>query len=122
MVVGFLKTKAYISQIHVLVVCMLFTFYRLLVLLGWEVPHWYALPGDDGSYKPSFRRTNWFEPVGRECEMVMNRAGLIDLTPFGKIEVKGPDASKFIDYMCANTVPKVSHKAEYALSYTLFKK
>ena len=40
--------------------------------------------------------------------MVMTRAGIIDLTPFGKLEVSGPDAVKFVDYICANTVPQVS--------------
>lgn len=75
---------------------------------GWEQPHWFALPGDDAGYQPSFRRTNWFGPVGRECGMVMERCGLIDLTPFGKFEVKGKDASRFVDFIFANNVPKVS--------------
>ena len=74
---------------------------------GWEQPHWFAREGDDHGYKPSFRRTNWFEPVGREVDLVMKRAGVIDLTPFGKLEVKGPDAYSFIDTICANEVPKV---------------
>ena len=75
--------------------------------VGWEQPNWFALPGDDVGYKPSFRRTNWFEPVGRECDMVLNRVGIIDLTPFGKIEVSGKDAAKFLDVMVANKLPKV---------------
>ncbi|KAG1709816.1 Dimethylglycine dehydrogenase, mitochondrial [Nymphon striatum] len=74
---------------------------------GWEQPAWFALPGDEPGYKPSFTRTNWFNPVGRECEMVLNRVGIIDLTPFGKFEVKGKDAIKFIDRICANNVPKI---------------
>ena len=79
------------------------------LLLRWEQPHWFAAPGSDAGYKPSFRRTNWFGPVGQECDMVMTRAGVIDLSPFGKIEVSGPDAHKFIDHICANVVPKVYH-------------
>ncbi|XP_077988921.1 dimethylglycine dehydrogenase, mitochondrial-like [Glandiceps talaboti] len=74
---------------------------------GWEQPNWFGLPGDDNSYKPSFRRTNWFEPVGRECKMVMEKAGIIDLTPFGKFEVQGKDALKLMDYLYANNMPKV---------------
>ena len=79
---------------------------------GWEQPLWFALPGDDAGYKPSYRRTNWHEPVLREIDMVYNRVGVVDLTPFGKLEVKGPDATKFIDRLCANHVPKVRH-SEY---------
>lgn len=74
---------------------------------GWEQPAWFALPEDCKGYKPSFRRTNWFHPVGRECDLVMTKAGIIDLTPFAKIDVKGKDASPFLDKMLANKLPKV---------------
>ncbi len=74
---------------------------------GWEVPHWYAKPGDDVGYKPSFYRTNWFEPVGRECELVLNKVGIADLSAFAKIEIKGKDAAKFLDYIVANKLPPV---------------
>ncbi|XP_070543164.1 dimethylglycine dehydrogenase, mitochondrial-like [Ptychodera flava] len=74
---------------------------------GWEQPNWFALPGDDASYKPSFYRTNWFEPVGRECKMVTERAGIIDLTPLGKFEIRGKDAEKLLDFLCACDLPQV---------------
>uniref|UniRef100_A0A8C6L049 Dimethylglycine dehydrogenase, mitochondrial n=1 Tax=Nothobranchius furzeri TaxID=105023 RepID=A0A8C6L049_NOTFU len=74
---------------------------------GWEQPHWFYKPGDDTGYKPSFRRTNWFEPVGRECKLVMEKVGVIDLTPFGKFLVKGKDSVKLLDRLFANTMPKV---------------
>ncbi|XP_054715823.1 dimethylglycine dehydrogenase, mitochondrial-like [Uloborus diversus] len=74
---------------------------------GWEQPAWFALEGDDKGYKPSFHRTNWFQPVGRECALVMNKVGIIDLTPFAKIDVKGKDATSFLDRMLANKIPKV---------------
>ena len=79
---------------------------------GWEQPNWFALPGDEAEYKPSFRRTNWFEPVGRECAVVLSRVGIIDLTPYGKFEVKGKDASLFLDMILANELPKVSDMLE----------
>lgn len=74
---------------------------------GWEQPHWFHKPGDDVGYKPSFRRTNWFGPVGRECKLVMEKVGVIDLTPFGKFTVKGKDSHKLLDRLFANTMPKV---------------
>lgn len=73
---------------------------------GWEQPHWFYKPGDDVEYKPSFRRTNWFEPVRREYNQVMDKVGVIDLTPFGKFTVKGKDAIKLLDHLFANTIPK----------------
>ncbi|KAK7895900.1 hypothetical protein WMY93_021225 [Mugilogobius chulae] len=74
---------------------------------GWEQPHWFYKPGDDTRYKPSFRRTNWFGPVGRECKLVMEKVGVVDLTPFGKFSVKGKDSHKLLDRLFANTMPKV---------------
>ena len=38
---------------------------------------------------------------------MMNAVGVIDLTPFGKLEICGVDAERFMDHVCANVVPKV---------------
>lgn len=73
---------------------------------GWEQPTWFAQPEDERGYKPSFRLTNWFHPVGRECQRVLENVGVIDLSPFGKFEITGPDASKYMDHLVANHVPK----------------
>lgn len=75
---------------------------------GWEQPNWFAHSGDEPGFKPSFRRTNWFEPVGRECDLVLSKVGIIDLTPYGKFEVKGRDAADFLNRVFANELPKVS--------------
>ncbi|EDO40332.1 predicted protein [Nematostella vectensis] len=75
--------------------------------VGWEQPNWFVKPGDEGGYKPSFRRTNWFEPVGREVDLVLNRVGVIDVSPFGKFEVTGKDTKIFLDVMFANSLPKI---------------
>lgn len=74
---------------------------------GWEQPNWFAGPGDESGYRPSFRRTNWFEPVGLECELVLTKVGIIDLSPYGKIEVSGKDAALFLDMIFSNELPKV---------------
>uniref|UniRef100_A0A4W4E5I0 Dimethylglycine dehydrogenase, mitochondrial n=1 Tax=Electrophorus electricus TaxID=8005 RepID=A0A4W4E5I0_ELEEL len=74
---------------------------------GWEQPHYFYKPGDDVRYRPSFKRTNWFGPVGRECQLVMEKVGVIDLSPFGKFMVKGKDSHKLLDRLFANTLPKV---------------
>lgn len=52
-------------------------------------------------------RTNWFEAVQQEYKLVSEKVGLIDLTPFAKINVSGPDARPYLDYLCAGTIPKV---------------
>ncbi|XP_078718033.1 LOW QUALITY PROTEIN: dimethylglycine dehydrogenase, mitochondrial [Lampetra fluviatilis] len=76
---------------------------------GWEQPHWFAPPGQRAEYRPSFRRTNWFEAVGRECRLVMEAVGVIDLTPFGKFLLSGKDATRLADRLFANALPKEGH-------------
>jgi len=74
---------------------------------GWEVPLWYAAPGETPEYKPSFFRTNWQVEQSREYDLITNKVGIADLSTFGKFEVTGPDSRKFLDYAVAGTVPKV---------------
>lgn len=74
---------------------------------GWEVPNWFCLPGDRAGYEPSYTRTNWFGPVKRECNFILNKAGLFDLSSYGKATIKGKDAAKFISKVFSNALPEV---------------
>ena len=73
---------------------------------GWEVPLWYAAPGEKPEYKPSYFRTNWQLNQHREYETITEHVGIADLSSFGKFEVTGPDSRRFLDYAVAGTVPK----------------
>ena len=72
---------------------------------GWERPAWFAPQGMEPVDENSFRRTNWHDPVGRECAAVRERVGVLDLSGFAKFEVSGPGAEAFLNYICANRVP-----------------
>ncbi|MEL7259526.1 MAG: FAD-dependent oxidoreductase, partial [Pseudomonadota bacterium] len=62
---------------------------------GWERPNWFAdAPGVVAD--ETFRRANWFEPVGRECEKVSRAVALADLSVFSKFEITGPDAQRVV--------------------------
>jgi sarcosine oxidase subunit alpha len=58
----------------------------------WRRAYTYSLPGEDkhGS-------------INREILCVRNKAGLLDASTLGKIEIKGPDAAEFLDRMYTNT-------------------
>jgi dimethylglycine dehydrogenase len=73
-------------------------------IFGWERARWYDRSGKGESY--SFKRSNWWAPVREECLAVRERAGLMDLSTFSKFEVKGKDAYRFLDRICANRVPQ----------------
>ena len=71
---------------------------------GWERPKWFSLDGREEEY--GFRRNNVFEVIAAECQAVRERVGVFELPSFSKFEVKGPDAARFLDRLCANKVAK----------------
>jgi len=48
-----------------------------------------------------FTRQNWFEPVGAECRMLRDSAGIIDISNFAKYSVTG--AARFLPTTCPRT-------------------
>ncbi|SDD70496.1 GcvT family protein [Rhodospira trueperi] len=73
---------------------------------GWERPNWFAPPGTPAEDDWSFRRSQWFEAVGREARNVAENVGLLDMTAFAKARVSGPGAEAFLDRLVANKLPK----------------
>jgi 4-methylaminobutanoate oxidase (formaldehyde-forming) len=58
-------------------------------------------------------KPDWFERVGEEHRAVRERAGIIDLSSFGKIEVAGPGALAVLQRVCANDVDRPVGTAIY---------
>src|SRR5262249_46227165 len=71
--------------------------------IGWERPKWFAALGM--VEKPSFRRTNAFDAVSRECRAVREKVGILDLTSFAKFEIRGGDAEAMLNRLFANRMP-----------------
>lgn len=72
---------------------------------GWEHPLWFAdTPG--ASDTNGFTRQNWWGPVGKECKMLRDRAGIIDISNFANYRCKGPDAQTWLNAIFANNMPK----------------
>jgi len=84
---------------------------------GWEKPAWFAKPGMKEEY--SFKRSNAFPYVQKECENVQNNVGILDLSTFAKYEIKGKDSETYLDRLCANSIPK--KEGSIALAHTLNK-
>ena len=72
---------------------------------GWERANWFAPEGVEPVDDWSFRRSCWFEHVGRECRNVGENVGLLDMTAFAKCRVSGPGAEEFLDRLVANRIP-----------------
>jgi dimethylglycine dehydrogenase len=72
---------------------------------GWERANWFAPAGVERRDEWSFRRSNYFEHVGRESLRLRRGVGVLDLTPFTKHQVTGPGAEAWLDSLVANKVP-----------------
>lgn len=70
---------------------------------GWERPVFFSRAGAREEY--SYRRASWHEAVRAECVGVRRGVGVLDQTSFAKFEVSGAGAERYLDHLCANTLP-----------------
>jgi len=63
-----------------------------------EVGLWYR-----PSYFPQPGETTWRDSCDREVNMVRKSVGIGDVSTLGKIDIQGPDAAAFLDFVYANT-------------------
>ncbi len=55
------------------------------------------------SYFPRPGETTWREACDREVGMVRHAVGVADVSTLGKIDIQGPDAGAFLDFVYTNT-------------------
>ena len=65
---------------------------------GWERPFYF---GKTAPPVLRFDRPDWFENVREEVMAAHRGAAVFDASPFGKIDVTGPDAQAFLQQTCA---------------------
>ena len=54
------------------------------------------------SYFPARGETHWRQSCDREVRMVRQAVGVADVSTLGKIDIQGPDAGRFLDFVYAN--------------------
>lgn len=81
--------------------------------LGWERPNWFASKSIEPKDVCSMERANWFGAVGEEHRHVREAVGLFDQSSFAKYEIRGPDALKALEWICANDVNKPAGRLTY---------
>ncbi|MBI1495038.1 GcvT family protein [Halocynthiibacter styelae] len=77
---------------------------------GWERPAYF---GKTAEPRMKFERPDWFENVKAEVMAAHEKAAIFDASPFGKIEVHGPDAEAFLQKTCASNMAKTPGSAIY---------
>ena len=55
------------------------------------------------SYFPLEGETHWRQACDREVQMVRNTVGICDVSTLGKIDIQGPDAAAFLDFLYTNS-------------------
>lgn len=73
---------------------------------GLETPLWYAQQGEKPEDVVSFRRSNDFEPIKRECKAVRQSVGITEISNFAKYEITGKGAEAWLSFMMANKMPR----------------
>ncbi|HEY0747509.1 MAG TPA: FAD-dependent oxidoreductase [Steroidobacteraceae bacterium] len=78
---------------------------------GLEHALWFAPSAQAAKDETSFHRSNDFPHVAAECEAVKNSVGLLEISNYGKFEIKGPGAADWLSRVMANRVPSVGRVA-----------
>ena len=76
---------------------------------GWERANWFEPNGAHGdeSLRPSgWAGRLWSPAIGVEHQATREAAALFDETSFAKIEVSGPGAADFLEWLCDNRVAR----------------
>ncbi len=73
---------------------------------GWERANWFAPAGTKAADVLSFGIPNWLAPVAREHQAAREAVVLIDQSSFCKMEVEGPGALAFLNYLAAAQIDK----------------
>ncbi len=80
---------------------------------GWERPMWFAPEGVEPLYQYAFGRAPFVEYWEQEHLALRNDLGLIDLSPFAKYQVEGPDALSSLQYISTNDIDCAIGKVIY---------
>ena len=73
---------------------------------GWERVDWYANNASEWSRPAGWAGRYWSSAIPAEHLGTRAAAGLFDETSFAKLEVSGPDAASFLEWVCDNTVAR----------------
>ncbi|MFF3270854.1 FAD-dependent oxidoreductase [Streptomyces chrestomyceticus] len=87
---------------------------------GWERPHWYEAnaPLADGIPLPerdAWSARHWSPVAAAEARATRERVALYDMTPLRRLEVSGPDALNFLQYLTTNQLAKKPGSVTYTL-------
>jgi dimethylglycine dehydrogenase len=78
---------------------------------GLEHPLWFAPTAQEAVDRISFRRSNAHPHIAAECQAVQNSVGLLEISNYGKFDIRGPGAAEWLSHVMANRLPAVGRIA-----------
>jgi dimethylglycine dehydrogenase len=72
---------------------------------GLEIPLYFASAGEPAVEEPNLRRSNAFQAVQTECLASRSTVGVLDISSFAKYFVRGPDATRALNWLLAARLP-----------------
>lgn len=80
---------------------------------GWERGLWYARDATERDLPYSVGDQPWWPIAAREAEVMAEGTALLDLSPFGKFDISGPDALAFLEQLCTARIDRDIGRAIY---------
>lgn len=80
---------------------------------GWERGLWFARDDSERKLPYSTGEQAWQEIVHREAAIMRDGTALIDLSPFGKFDISGPDALALMQYLATANMDVPQGRAVY---------
>jgi glycine cleavage system aminomethyltransferase T/glycine/D-amino acid oxidase-like deaminating enzyme len=97
---------------------------EFVVGAGWERPQWFqanaSLVPPDAAWRDrdEWAGTLWSPIEGAEHRATRSSAALIDITPFAKFDVQGPDACAYLERISANHIDRPAGTIVYTAMLT----
>jgi glycine cleavage system aminomethyltransferase T/glycine/D-amino acid oxidase-like deaminating enzyme len=81
---------------------------------GWERVNWFGWGSSFDADRPGgWAGHNWSPSIAAECSATASAAGLFDQSSFAKLDVRGPDAARFLSWVCAGRVDRAVGTVTY---------
>src|SRR4029077_20327106 len=80
---------------------------------GWERANWFAPKGVTPKYEHSFKRQNWVPYSAAEVKATREKVAIFDQSTFAKFLVRGADAERELQRICAADVAVTPGRAVY---------
>jgi glycine cleavage system aminomethyltransferase T/glycine/D-amino acid oxidase-like deaminating enzyme len=83
---------------------------------GWERPYWYtANPASEVPARDDWSARYWSPIAATEARITRERVAMYDMTPLKRLEVSGPGALDFLQYLTTNNLNKSVGSVTYTL-------